>query len=139
MEPWRYQYEHKPESTIWYPIPGYPDMELGDCLEVRRREYGGHYRYMKPCRSAMGYLTVRVGDRRISLHRLVALMAYGLGQPGEVVRHLDGDHDNNHPSNLAYGTHADNVRDAFRLGRRPQNLPREARAELKARMGRTIR
>jgi hypothetical protein len=127
MESWRYQYDHKPESAVWYPVPGHPGVEMGDCLEVRRADGGGRYRYSMPSRNTQGYLTVRVGDRRIGLHQLVALMAYGPAGPGEVVRHLDGDPDNNHPSNLAYGTARDNVRDAFRHGRRAQNTPRTTR------------
>jgi hypothetical protein len=115
-----------PESTHWQPIPGVPGSELGDCLEVRRRE-GTGFVYSFPSVNTQGYLAVAVGGRRVGLHRLVALMAYGPGRPGEVVRHLDGDPTNNHPSNLAYGTPRDNVRDSFRLGRRVQNRPRLTR------------
>jgi hypothetical protein len=53
------------------------------------------------------------GVRRISVHRLVAYKKFGeaLFAPGIVTRHLDGNPRNNHPDNIAIGTHSDNMMD----------------------------
>lgn len=61
--------------------------------------------------------TLFEGGRRhvlsIDVHRLVAYRKFGelVFRPGTVVRHLDGDSLNNHPSNIELGTHGDNMRD----------------------------
>jgi len=63
-------------------------------------------------------LSVNGVTKRILVHRLVA-EAF-LGAPSEdqvVVRHLNGDAENNHVSNLAWGTHKDNEADKKRHGR----------------------
>ena len=47
----------------------------------------------------------------------VVLLAYKGRRPHKMVtRHLDGNPDNNHVSNRAYGTYADNSRDAILHG-----------------------
>ena len=56
-----------------------------------------------------------------SVHRLVALTFVGCEPfPGAIVRHLDGDHRNNIPANLAWGTYAENSADKDRHGRTPR-------------------
>ena len=47
---------------------------------------------------------------------LVAFAFIGPRPDGNVVRHLDGNKDNNRADNLAYGTHQDNADDDRRLG-----------------------
>jgi len=62
------------------------------------------------------------GDRELSalVHRLVA-SAFVPGA-GQVVRHLDGNGFNNLPSNLAWGSYADNEADKALHGRVPKGL-----------------
>jgi hypothetical protein len=67
------------------------------------------------------YLQVNVTDdqgrsSKQNIHTLITLAFLGERTKGHVVRHLDGNPDNNHISNLAYGTPTDNVRDAMRHG-----------------------
>lgn len=50
------------------------------------------------------------------VHRLVAAAFVAGGGDGMDVRHLDGSRDNNHASNLAWGTRQDNVNDAVAHG-----------------------
>jgi hypothetical protein len=53
------------------------------------------------------------------VHRLVADAFLSPRRPGQQVRHLDGKPWNNGLANLAYGTNADNMRDAVRHGTHP--------------------
>jgi hypothetical protein len=52
------------------------------------------------------------------VHRIVA-ETFVPGKTHQIVRHLDGNPLNNHASNLAWGTYADNEADKARHGRRP--------------------
>lgn len=67
-----------------------------------------------------GYQVVKLWDGRYynrTVHSLVAEAFHGPRPHGHEVRHLDDDRFNNHVSNLAYGTHRDNMQDAIRNGR----------------------
>lgn len=76
---------------------------------------------LKPRRAwSHGYLTVNLWDGRNfnrTIHSIVAEAFHGPRPSGHEVRHLDDDKFNNHVSNLVYGTHTDNMRDAIRNGR----------------------
>ncbi len=65
-----------------------------------------------------GYLAfTHAPGRRFRLHRAVMEVVRGQKIPADVlVRHLDDDKTNNHPDNLAIGTHLDNMADAVRNG-----------------------
>ncbi len=56
---------------------------------------------------------VRIGQRRVYVHRLVAYQKFGdrLFGDGIQVRHLDGDPGNNRPSNIEIGSASDNQMD----------------------------
>lgn len=54
--------------------------------------------------------------RRYLVHRLVCETFNGPSLPGQVCRHLDGNHLNNTPGNLAWGTQLENVADMFKHG-----------------------
>lgn len=61
------------------------------------------------------------------VHRLVALAFIGPPQSGHEVRHLDNDSLDNCASNLAWGTHGENVRDTIAAGHyRNHNAEKEA-------------
>jgi hypothetical protein len=80
------------------------------------------WRDLSPRRDAKGYLAVTLcagpGLPRMSIrvHRLVAeaFIPNPSGHP--CVRHLDGNPKNNHVTNLAWGTYADNEADKARHG-----------------------
>jgi hypothetical protein len=87
----------------------------------------GRWGAMEPRRLAEtpthdGYLRVRVvreagqPARWIAVAPLVALTFIGPRADGLQVRHLDGDKNNNAPTNLAYGTAGDNAADRDRHG-----------------------
>lgn len=56
-------------------------------------------------------------SRTAMVHRLVALAFYGVPEPGAQVRHLNGNRADNRPSNLKWGTSAENAADRLRHGR----------------------
>jgi len=77
----------------------------------------GEWRPLKVWRQPKGYATVtlvRPDGRKQSkaVHRLMCEAFYGPAPaPAYQVRHLDGDPENGHPSNLAWGTQEENWRD----------------------------
>lgn len=68
-----------------------------------------------------GYYLVRIGINKkkyaVQVGRLVLLAFIGPPSDGQVCRHLDGNPKNNTPSNLAWGTHLENMADRKRHGR----------------------
>ena len=115
----------------WLPVVGYEGFYgVSDFGRVRslphwRRSKGdsrsfNRGRILKP--SPVGdYLRVGLSKdgraRSIDVHRLVAAAFIGPCPPGQLVRHLDGDGQNNTLANLAYGTPGDNELDKVRHGR----------------------
>ena len=75
---------------------------------------------LKPKADRGGYLVVTLygGRKRRSatVHQLVAAAFLGECPAGQIVRHLDGNPANNTASNLAYGTHSQNLLDQVRHG-----------------------
>lgn len=63
-----------------------------------------------------GYLQVNVGGRWVKTHRLVALTFHGAPEPGEVVRHRNGDRSDNRAENLRWGTSSENTLDSVKHG-----------------------
>lgn len=94
-------------GTIWRTI--WPTKMAGRAPLAMKSHASGRY----------GYRTIKLVDdlgyqRHLTVHRLVALAHLGPRPDGMQVRHLDGDNQNNHPSNLAYGTAQENIDDRGR-------------------------
>src|SRR5690349_12707922 len=72
-------------------------------------------RQLKPCPRWKGkgsrqkHLRINLGQKYLSVHRLVYETFKGEIPPGQMVRHLDDNELNNHPDNLELGTHKDNI------------------------------
>jgi hypothetical protein len=61
---------------------------------------------------------IEAGRRRsVAVHSLVARAFHGEPEPMQVARHLDGDPSNNQPTNLRWGSYAENEADKRRHGR----------------------
>lgn len=98
------------------PIPGYPRYEISDHGRVRNTKTGrtwegsatedGYRMLYLPRIYTEGSFT----RPKLRIHRIVAEVFIGPAT-GPLVRHLDDNRSNNHVSNLAYGTDADNSRD----------------------------
>lgn len=104
------------------PIPGFPyywASSVGDVYSTLRG---------RPCKRSPrsgrgGYLTVTLQRgpevKNLPVHRVIALAFHGLPLEGQEVRHLDGNKLNNAASNLAWGTHVENMDDRAAHGRVP--------------------
>lgn len=92
------------------------------------------FRQLKATPRGSGHLSLQVvlpdGTRSIRhVHALVAAAFHGESDL-PLVRHLDGNPLNNAPSNLAWGTHAENSRDMIAQGRSVSKLSVEQVREL---------
>ncbi len=81
----------------------------------------GKARELKTHDNADGYkhLCIRVNKktRDVTVHALVLITFKGARPTGMVCRHLDGNTQNNHISNLAWGTHKENSEDMVKHDR----------------------
>lgn len=111
---------------IWKPIPCYEgSYEASDHGRIRSLdrtiiERSGRSRRLSgrvliQSEDHKGYLMVTLNLRTKRVHRMV-LATFEGDQPEMQVRHLDGDPQNNHLSNLAYGTPAENMQDCLDHG-----------------------
>src|SRR5574338_196858 len=104
-----------------YQVSEYGDIKSLDRYVIskngRRRFFPGRLRI--PEENKEGYLRIRLWNQsnsiKLSVHTLVAL-AFINSVPDEnlEVRHLDGNNQNNHYSNLAWGTKQENAEDSIR-------------------------
>ena len=128
------------QPEVWYPIPCIPGYEISSHLVVRSvrphpRWPNVPFRFVKVQIDDRGYrklVVTREGKcLNFYLHHIVAELAHGVKPEGKIVRHLDDDKSNNWTSNLAYGTHSDNMADSKRNGRyRPARGERQRKARL---------
>lgn len=70
--------------------------------------------WMNRCYDKDNYIIVNIASCHMAVHRLV-MLAYGPPAPfeGAVIRHRDGNNNNNHIDNLHWGTVMQNVHDTF--------------------------
>lgn len=100
-------------------FPGYLVSSSGDVYSTRQG-----YPLKLVARPHKGYLHVQIKtgvgkatQRKVPVHQVV-LFAYGPPRPSPLHggRHLNGDATNNHSTNLAWGTQAQNIQDAIDHG-----------------------
>jgi HNH endonuclease/NUMOD4 motif-containing protein len=113
----------------WRVVPGHNDMYEASNLG-RVRSYGSKSgrravpRLLSRRVSGGGYLQVSLNGvghaRNHFVHRLVLEAFVGPCPRGLQARHLNGDCTDNSPSNLAWGTTAENVEDSIRHGTKPR-------------------
>ena len=128
------------DVETWKAIPGWEELyEVSDQGRVRSKdrvvyahysptfEYAGRRRRGKILRASLnpkGYPMVTLG-RNVNersprtVHALVMLTFVGPRPVGKEVRHLNGDSRDARLSNLAYGTHSENMRDCIAHGTNP--------------------
>ena len=134
----------------WRDIPGYEGFyqvsNIGRVRSVDRAivrptsRYVVRGRVIKPQRrDKYGHQTVSLWKnnkgKTAQVHALVMLAFVGERPDGMETRHLNGDPTDNRLENLAYGTKAENMEDAAKLGRyAAQKLNGELVKEIKARV-----
>ena len=112
------------EQEEWRLIPGHSEnymvSNFGKVKSLQRtivRNNGWpqtiRERILKASCDEWGYPQVRVDGKTIKVHRAVALAFLGTRPDGEEIRHMDGNPENCCLSNLAYGTHSENVLDGY--------------------------
>lgn len=114
----------------WRPVVGfegrYEVSNDGRVRSVDRVDHlGRHWKgRVRKAQISRGYPAISMtesdtpGARHVvrRIHVLVAEAFIGPRPPGAVTRHLDGDAQNNHVSNICYGTYGENLRDSVRHG-----------------------
>jgi hypothetical protein len=111
------------DVEIWKPVVGYEDFySVSNHGRVRREKSitrGKAGTILRPTRNDV-YPAVdlcRDGKRQKQpLHKLVTEAFLGPRPPNMVVNHIDGVKHNPRLSNLEYGTHGHNAKEAYRLG-----------------------
>lgn len=104
-------YNHDVKFAFIPSFPNYFATSVGDVFSYynqtpyKLKKYGNKYH------------SVKIGGESVEVQRLVAEAFFG-PQPAKanVVRHLDGNPQNNNVENLMYGTHKENAQDRIRLG-----------------------
>lgn len=123
-------------DETWRPIPtepGYEASTLGRVRSVDRvvmtaRGPQRHRGRVRAQHEQGDYLYVWLpGGRNRSVHRLVAEAFHGPLPAGRETRHRNGDHHDNRPTNLHYGTPSDNRYDSVRHGTHARHRARLAR------------
>lgn len=115
-----------PSSEEWRDVPGYEGLyevsNLGRVYSIRRPNASMSGRLMTPNpHPRTGHLHVSlygVSGRRYTakVHRLVAEAFLPRSDRDYLVRHLDGNTENNQVGNLAWGTQSENGLDSVRHG-----------------------
>lgn len=121
-----------PEQTEWRAISSHPGYEVSESGDVRSRlPWRGTpvprvvSQVVRPDgRFEVALHTPRPRLRR-KVHQLVAEAFIGPRPEGQQTRHLDGNHQNNRLSNLAYGTPSQNRQDQMQHGTHHQVLKTE--------------
>ena len=114
------------DSTIpsgYRVIPGFERYCIsmnGDVLSSCKRTWDTAVR-IKPLVVKDGYLAVNLCDaggkpKQFKIHTLVLTVYKSAAPEGLLCRHLDGNNQNNHVSNLAWGTPLENMHDRKRHG-----------------------
>lgn len=112
----------------WKPVPEYTGLyEVSDRGRVRsldRYDRRGVFQrgvMLRLSVSPGGYSAAnlcRAGRHRTTnAHRLVCTVFHGRPRPGQVVRHLNGNRQDNRAANLVWGSRQENARDFLRAGK----------------------
>lgn len=95
-------------------IPGFEKYEVSNLGNVRNKRTGRILIQM--LNKEGGYYRVNIGGGHQYVHRLVAMAFFDEDITGKDVNHIDGDHWNNHLSNLEIVTRKENIRHAYNAG-----------------------
>lgn len=88
---------------------------LGRVFSVRAHSKKREYSKTR-IRSGSAYLSVMIGRKRVSIHRLVATAFIPNPDKKPQINHIDGNKFNNRVDNLEWCTQSENVKHAFKAG-----------------------
>ena len=136
MENSKEEWRHIPGITEGYMVSNMGRVKSLKRVKVRSngRPQTIRERILKASPDDWGYPQVRLDRKTYKVHRLVALAFLPPKKPGEEIRHMDGNAANCALSNLAYGTHSENVRDGYRYAgkiKERQKLDPKTAAEIR--------
>ena len=109
-------------------IIGEPDFFISERGDVYSKARKKGLIERKQSTNQYGYKTIRLRKNGFTyrIHREVLKAFDRMPKLGEICRHLDGNPENNHRSNLKWGTQKENAQDCLRHGRNPfQNMTGE--------------
>lgn len=91
---------------------GYPNYEVSNLGNVRNKKTGTVRQPVK----RKGYQKIRINNRDVAIHRLVADSFYDGDHKEFQVNHIDGNKSNNFIGNLEFVTGSENVKHAYDTG-----------------------
>lgn len=100
-------------------IPEYSFYGITEYGDVYSKKATKRWKRLLPATYPDGYKYVtlrkyyKAKPKKEKIHRLVLMAFDRMPKEGEICRHLDGSKDNNHISNLKWGTHQENAYDAI--------------------------
>lgn len=104
------------EENCWKQIPSLPEYQVSKAGYVRFAPVG-FCRYVLDRHECKGYWRVTINHAQYFIHRLVCETFHGASPaPKHQVAHWDGVKKNNHPTNLRWATHHENMMDKYRHG-----------------------
>lgn len=80
-------------------------------------------KYLHTWLANKGYPNTKLHGKNIHIHKIVARCFHGPRPEGLVINHLDGNKENNHPSNLEYCTQGENIKHSVIMGLHVANHP----------------
>lgn len=101
--------------------PEYPGLKVAQDGRIQ----GPSGKWLRPFPDRNGYRRINLYEppkrwTQVAVHAVVCTAFHGPRPEGAIVRHLDGNPDNNHADNLRWGTSKENEDDKLRHGRRLQ-------------------
>ena len=104
-------------GETWKPCPSWPRYEASTMGRVRYAQ-DGRVRTIYYGKSGHGYIVVGSSPRRtFGVHRLIADAFHGPCPLGKEVSHKNHKPWENHPGNLEYLTHRENMAESAKIGR----------------------
>ena len=113
-----------------FELPKYYELKInmsnGD-IKIFSKSKHAKGRELSQFLSPYGYLRVKMNNKNVQIHSIIAELFLGKRPENLVVNHIDGNKLNNHPSNLEYVTIAKNIQHSIEMGlhicNRPELMP----------------
>ena len=111
-----------------FELPKYYEISINDetgQVNVHSNSKHAKGRELSQNKSPEGYLRVKLNNKNVSIHSLVAKFILGERPKDYVINHKDGNKLNNKASNLEYVTIAENIKHSVDTGLHICNIPEQ--------------